>query len=113
MTAVAVPSARRIAWLRRRRALAGAWAQYRRSRPGMIGLAILALFVAMALAAPLIADESGLRAVNVTDNEPWLSPERVQPARHRQPRAQRLDAARLGRAHQPARRPRRDRARDA
>ena len=38
MTAVAVPSARRIAWLRRRRALAGAWAQYRRSRPGMIGL---------------------------------------------------------------------------
>src|SRR5829696_3614925 len=37
MSAVAVPSARRIAWLRRRRALASAWGQYRRSRPGMIG----------------------------------------------------------------------------
>jgi peptide/nickel transport system permease protein len=74
VTAVAVPSARRIAWLRRRRALAGAWAQYRRSKPGMIGLAVLGLFVAMALAAPLLAAESGLRAVNVTDNEPWLGP---------------------------------------
>ena len=38
--------------------------------------------------------------------------ERVQPARHRQARPQRLDAARLGRADQPARRPRRDRDRD-
>jgi peptide/nickel transport system permease protein len=74
MTAVAVPSARRIAWLRRRRALAGAWSQYRRSKPGMIGLAVLALFVAMALAAPLLADRAGLSAVNVIDNEPWLSP---------------------------------------
>jgi peptide/nickel transport system permease protein len=74
MTAAAVPSARRIAWLRRRRALAGAWGQYRRSRPGMLGLAVLALFAAMALGAPLLADESGLRAVNVTDNEPWSSP---------------------------------------
>jgi peptide/nickel transport system permease protein len=74
MTAVAVPSARRIAWLRRRRALAGAWAQYRRSKPGMLGLAVLGLFVALALAAPLLADEAGLSAVNVTDTEPWLSP---------------------------------------
>jgi peptide/nickel transport system permease protein len=79
VTAAAIPSARRIAWLRRRRALAGAWAQYRRSRPGMIGLAVLALFIAMALAAPLIADESGLRAVNVLDNEPWLSPSDFSP----------------------------------
>ena len=74
MSSVAVASARRIAWLRRRRAIAGAWSQYRRSRPGMIGLTVLALFVAMALAAPLLADESGLRAVNVIGNEPWSSP---------------------------------------
>ncbi len=43
MSAVAVPSARRIAWTRRRRALAGAWSEYRRNVPGMIGLAILVL----------------------------------------------------------------------
>jgi peptide/nickel transport system permease protein len=74
MSAVAVPSARRIAWQRRRRALAGAWAQYRRSRPGMVGLATLVLFVLLALAAPLLQDEAGLRAVNVTDNPVWASP---------------------------------------
>jgi peptide/nickel transport system permease protein len=74
MSAVAVPSARRIAWQRRRRAAAGAWAQYRRSRPGMVGLCILVLFVLTALAAPLLADEAGLRAVNVTNNPPWASP---------------------------------------
>jgi peptide/nickel transport system permease protein len=74
VSAVAVPSARRIAWQRRRRALAGAWAQYRRSRPGMVGLGILVLFVLLALAAPLLADEAGLRAVNVTDNPVWAGP---------------------------------------
>jgi peptide/nickel transport system permease protein len=79
MSAVAVPSARRIAWQRRRRALSGAWAQYRRSRPGMIGLSVLVLFVAMALAAPLLADEAGLRAVNVTDNPSWAPPSELGP----------------------------------
>jgi peptide/nickel transport system permease protein len=79
MSAVAVPSGRRIAWQRRRRALAGAWAQYRRSRPGMIGLGILVLFVLMALAAPLLADEAGLRAVNVTDNPSWAPPSEFGP----------------------------------
>ena len=79
MSSVALPSARRIAWLRRRRALAGAWAQYRRSRPGMIGLVVLVLFVAMALAAPLLADEAGLSAVNTTANDPWLSPSEFAP----------------------------------
>jgi peptide/nickel transport system permease protein len=74
MSTVALPSARRITWLRRRNAFLGAWGQYRRSRPGMVGLAILVLFVAMALAAPLLADEAGLRAVNATGNEPWASP---------------------------------------
>ena len=45
----------------------------------MIGLVILVLFVAMALAAPLIADESGLRAVNAIDNPAWASPSEFGP----------------------------------
>jgi peptide/nickel transport system permease protein len=79
MSAVAVPSARRIAWQRRRRALAGAWAQYRRSRPGMIGLGILVLFVLLALAAPLLEAESGLRATAATDNPAYASPSEFGP----------------------------------
>ena len=71
---VALPPTRRIAWQRRRRALGSAWSQYRRSRPGMIGLAVLALFVLVALAAPLLADEAGLSAVNSTGNKAWASP---------------------------------------
>ena len=71
MSSVAVPSPRRIAWLRRRRALAGAWGQYRHSRPGMVGLIVLILFVLMALLAPLLADEAGLSAVNSIDNPSW------------------------------------------
>jgi peptide/nickel transport system permease protein len=79
MSAVAVPSARRIAWERRRRALAGAWTQYRHSRPGMVGLGILVLFVLVALAAPLLAEEAGLRAVNATENPVWASPSDFSP----------------------------------
>jgi peptide/nickel transport system permease protein len=79
VSSVALPSARRIAWLRRRRALAGAWRDYRADRAGMIGLGILLLFVAMALAAPLLADESGLRAINATANEPWAKPSEFGP----------------------------------
>jgi peptide/nickel transport system permease protein len=79
VSAVAVPSARRIAWQRRRRALAGAWHQYRHSRPGMLGLAILVLFVVMALAAPLLEEEAGLRAVNVTGNPAFAPPDEFGP----------------------------------
>jgi peptide/nickel transport system permease protein len=79
VSTIAVPSARRITWQRRRRALAAGWAQYRRSRPGMIGLIVLALFVAIALAAPLLADQAGLRAVNTTGNPTWASPSEFGP----------------------------------
>jgi peptide/nickel transport system permease protein len=79
MSSVAVPSPRRITWLRRRRALAGAWGQYRHSRPGMVGLVVLILFVLMALAAPLLADEAGLSAVNATGNPAWASPSEFGP----------------------------------
>ena len=79
MTAVAVPSARRITWLRRRRAVASAWRQYRRNKPGMVGLVILVAIIAMALAAPVLADPSGLHAVNTTQNPAWASPSEFGP----------------------------------
>ena len=53
-------SARSIVWARRRRALSGFWRQYRRSPMGVWGLAIMGAFAFMALAAPLLANESGL-----------------------------------------------------
>jgi peptide/nickel transport system permease protein len=74
MSAHAVPSARRIAWLRRRRAATAAWSEYRRNRAGMAGLIILGLAVAMALAAPLLADPAGLHAVSTLHNPAWASP---------------------------------------
>jgi peptide/nickel transport system permease protein len=79
VNAIAAPSARRIAWLRRRRALAAVWREYRRHLPGMIGLGILLAAVVMALAAPLLADESGLRAINTTDNPAWANPSEFGP----------------------------------
>ncbi|HEX7299661.1 MAG TPA: ABC transporter permease [Solirubrobacteraceae bacterium] len=79
MSSVAVPSARRITWSRRRRAVAQAWAEYRRHAPGMIGLAILAAAVAMALAAPLLADPAGQHAVNTTANPAWANPSKFGP----------------------------------
>jgi len=67
-------SARGIAWQRRRRAFALAWADYRSSVPGMIGLVTLVAFVLMALLAPVISDGSELRAVNTTNNPVWATP---------------------------------------
>ncbi len=79
MSAVAAPSARRITWLRRRRALAEAWREYRRSAPGLIGLAILVAAILMALAAPLLADPAGLHAVNTVNNPAWANPSKFAP----------------------------------
>jgi peptide/nickel transport system permease protein len=79
VNAVAAPSARRIAWLRRRSALSRAWREYRGNLPGMIGLGILVAAVAMALAAPLLADESGLHAINTTQNPAFASPSEFGP----------------------------------
>ena len=74
MSTAAATSPRRIAWTRRRRAVSRAWAQYRRHTPGMIGLAILVAAAAMALAAPLLADDTQLSAVNTTQNPAFASP---------------------------------------
>jgi peptide/nickel transport system permease protein len=79
VSAIAAPTPRRIAWLRRRRALAGAWREYRHHKPGMIGLIILVAVVVMALAAPLLADSEGLRAINTTENATWASPSEFGP----------------------------------
>ena len=73
-TLVAPASGRRIAWVRRRRALAAAWRAYRRSVPGMLGLVILVAFVLMALLAPVISHEDQLHAVNTVDNATWAKP---------------------------------------
>jgi peptide/nickel transport system permease protein len=74
MSTTVLAGARRIAWVRRRRALARAWRGYRSSRPGLVGLAVLVVIIAGALAAPLIADHSRLNAINVTSNPLWGTP---------------------------------------
>jgi peptide/nickel transport system permease protein len=79
VSTVAIPSARRIAWARRRRALGVAWREYRRNAPGMIGLGILVAAVLMAVCAPLLADSAGLHAVNTTTNEAWANPTKFGP----------------------------------
>jgi peptide/nickel transport system permease protein len=79
VSSIAAPSPRRITWLRRRRALASAWREYRRHTPGMVGLAILVLAGAMALSAPLLADEAGTHAINTTQNPAWANPSEFSP----------------------------------
>ncbi len=74
--ATAVTTSRNPAWARRRRALHHFARQFWASRPGRIGLLLLLVFVALALAAPLLADRSGLdTAVARADGVPqWASP---------------------------------------
>ncbi len=63
--------------MKRRRATAGrAWRQFRGSRQGMVGLAVLVVFVLMALAAPLLADIDQLNPVisRASGNPQWGSP---------------------------------------
>lgn len=63
-------------WIRRRRAMAGVARQFWASRPGRYGLLILLVFVLLALAAPLLADRSGLdTAIARAEGVPqWASP---------------------------------------
>jgi peptide/nickel transport system permease protein len=63
--------------MQRRMATAGRlWRQFRASRQGMIGLGVLAVFVAMALAAPLLADIRELNPVvaRADGNPQWAPP---------------------------------------
>jgi peptide/nickel transport system permease protein len=63
--------------MQRRMATAGRlWRQFRASRQGMIGLGVLAVFVGMALAAPLLADVRELNPVvaRAEGNPQWAPP---------------------------------------
>jgi peptide/nickel transport system permease protein len=62
----AAVSPRRIAWARRRRSASDTWAQFRRHRSGMAGLAILLVFSVVALAAPVLANSNGLLVTEAT-----------------------------------------------
>jgi peptide/nickel transport system permease protein len=69
------PSPRAIVRARRRRAAARAWAEYRRNRIGMVGLAILVLFIAVALLTPVLVPARELdvtRATGVPFSPPSL-----------------------------------------
>ncbi|GAB3228246.1 ABC transporter permease [Glycomyces halotolerans] len=59
-------SARALKWSRRRRAAARTWRDYRRQRSGMVGLVLLGCIVAIAVAAPLISDQSQLSVTAAT-----------------------------------------------
>jgi peptide/nickel transport system permease protein len=63
-------------WVRRRAAVRALGREFWVSRPGRYGLLILLVFVLLALAAPLIADRSGLdTAIARADGVPqWASP---------------------------------------
>jgi len=50
------------------------WRQYRRDRLAMVGLVSLMGFVALAILAPWLSSEAGLRAVNSIGNPTWHSP---------------------------------------
>ena len=68
-------------WARRRAAVRSVARQFWASRPGRYGLLILLVFVLMAIAAPLLADRSGLdTAMARADDVPqWASPSEYPP----------------------------------
>lgn len=68
-------------WIRRRAAARRVREQFWGSTPGRIGLAILLVFVILAIAAPLIADRSGLDAVasRAAGAPQWGSPSEYPP----------------------------------
>ena len=59
-------TARQVAWRRRRTSARQTWDEFRRHRGGVVGLAILVVFTTIALGAPLLADESGLKVTQAT-----------------------------------------------
>ncbi len=65
-----------LAMQRRKATAIRVWTQFRSSRQGMIGLAVLALFVLLALAAPLLADARELNPVFARSqgNPQWGTP---------------------------------------
>lgn len=60
------PTARQLARQRRTASWRRGWAEFRRHRSGMAGLVILAIFVFVAVAAPLLANAEGLEVTKAT-----------------------------------------------
>lgn len=73
--------ARHPTWIRRRQALRAVAREFWSSRPGRYGVLLLLVFVALALAAPLVADRSGLDTAFARANDvpQWASPSEVPP----------------------------------
>jgi peptide/nickel transport system permease protein len=59
-------SARQLSRRRRRASWARGWRQFRVSRSGMAGLAVLAFFILVAVFAPVLADPEGLEVTKAT-----------------------------------------------
>ncbi len=67
-------SPRKIGWARRRMSARRIWRTYRKNTLGMVGLVILALFIAVAVFAPLLADKEGLEATCPCNGVPFSPP---------------------------------------
>ena len=65
-TPTTTPTARQLAWRRRRASWSRNWGEFRRNRAGMLGLVVLSLFVLVAICAPLLADAEGLEVTKAT-----------------------------------------------
>jgi peptide/nickel transport system permease protein len=74
VSVTAVAGARRIVWVRRRRAFVRAVRDYARSPSGLVGLAILVVIVGLALAAPLIANHDNLDPSKTLETPLWAKP---------------------------------------
>ncbi|MEQ6900802.1 ABC transporter permease [Nocardioides sp. YIM 152588] len=59
-------TSRQLVRRRRRAAWSRGWAEFRGNRGGLVGLVVLALFVLIAVGAPLLADRSGLEVTQAT-----------------------------------------------
>ncbi|SDE13703.1 ABC transporter permease [Glycomyces harbinensis] len=66
MTTTTPVSPRSLRWARRRQSFTRSWNAYRSQRTGMIGLFLLAAIVILALAAPILVDESQLSVTQAT-----------------------------------------------
>jgi peptide/nickel transport system permease protein len=70
---------KRIAWQRRWRSFRRVARTYSRNRMGMAGLILLLFFIGVAVFAPLIADEEGLRATCTCNGLPFQPPSEFPP----------------------------------
>jgi peptide/nickel transport system permease protein len=61
-----LPSARQVAWARRRDGARRSWRDFRGHRSGVVGLVILIFFALVAILAPLLASSAGLSQTRAT-----------------------------------------------